>query len=105
MMTAETDLAAYPPGHPAFDGHFPGNPIVPGVLLLDAAVHALCEGDDAPPAAVRIEAVKFAGVVRPGEALRVAGVPADRGGGRFTVRQGARTVASGSLAPMGGRTP
>jgi 3-hydroxymyristoyl/3-hydroxydecanoyl-(acyl carrier protein) dehydratase len=105
MMTAETELAAYPPGHPAFDGHFPGNPIVPGVLLLDAAVHALCAAGDATEAAVRIEAVKFAGVVRPGEALVIDGVPADQGGGRFTVRQGMRTVASGSLAPVGGRTP
>ena len=105
MMTAETELAAYPPGHPAFDGHFPGNPIVPGVLLIDAAVHALCAAGDATEAAVRIEAVKFAGMVRPGEALCVAGVPVEQGGGRFTVRQGMRTVASGSLAPVGGRTP
>ncbi len=28
----------FPTGHPALPGHFPGRPLVPGVLLLDAAL-------------------------------------------------------------------
>ncbi len=38
-MHSETTLRIAP-DHPAFAGHFPGAPIVPGVVLLDAAVHA-----------------------------------------------------------------
>lgn len=31
----------FPAGHPAFPGHFPGAPIVPGALLVAAAQAAL----------------------------------------------------------------
>ena len=96
-MTTETPLGAYAPDHPAFDGHFPGNPLVPGVLLLDAAVHTLCETTPDGAAGLRIESVKFTGMVRPGEALSVHGEPGARAA--FSVRQDTRVVATGSLAP------
>ena len=102
-MSVEIALPAYAPEHPAFAGHFPGDPMVPGVLLLDAAVHALCEqpraGREAPDApGWRIDSVKFTGVVRPGEQLALQAGPA----GAFRVLQGERQVASGSLAPARG---
>ncbi len=36
-MTIIEDIITFPGGHPALPGHFPGNPIVPGALLLAAA--------------------------------------------------------------------
>lgn len=92
-MAPDVQFPAYPPEHPAFAGHFPGNPIVPGVLLLDAAVHAL--NADAP---VRIDAAKFLDVVRPGEALALQATPGKSGARHFVLRHGARTVAGGTLA-------
>ncbi len=95
-MRAEIPLGAWAPEHPAFEGHFPGDPMVPGVLLLDAVVHALCEASQADPGGLRVDSVKFLAVVRPGEALTVHG----EAGGGFSLRQGERIVATGSLAPL-----
>ena len=39
-------LDAVPADHPALPGHFPGRPIVPGVLLLDRVIAAVLA--DAP---------------------------------------------------------
>ena len=95
-MRAEIPLGAWAPEHPAFEGHFPGDPMVPGVLLLDAVVHALCEASQADAGGLRVDSVKFLAVVRPGEALTVHG----EAGGGFSLRQGERIVATGSLAPL-----
>ena len=92
-MSADTPLPAYRPDHPAFAGHFHGDPIVPGVLLLDAAVHAA--GVDTP---IRIDAAKFLGLVRADEPLSVQLTP--RGARQdFALRHGERTVATGTFAP------
>jgi 3-hydroxyacyl-[acyl-carrier-protein] dehydratase len=29
--------------HPSLPGHFPGNPVVPGVVILDEVLHALAQ--------------------------------------------------------------
>ena len=92
-MKTEAPIPAYRADHPAFDGHFPGNPIVPGVLLLDAAVHAAC--GDTP---LRIDSAKFLGVVRADEPLELQ--ITQRGEGlSFTLHHGERAVAAGTFAP------
>lgn len=52
-------------GHPALPGHFPDNPVVPGVVLLDriaAAIERVRSGRLA-----RIASVKFLAPLRPDE--------------------------------------
>lgn len=67
-MEIESTLA-FSADHPAFAGHFPGAPIVPGVLLLDAALHA-CEAAGTP--VTGIAAAKFLQPVTPGQSLSLS---------------------------------
>jgi hypothetical protein len=53
--------------HPAGPGHFPGNPIVPGAVLLDELVAALFPDGWSG----KVEAAKFHHPVRPGDTVAV----------------------------------
>jgi len=87
------------PDHPAFAGHFPGQPLLPGVSLLAEVLEAVL---DAPALAAaigpapRIGAAKFLAPVRPGAQLSVRLEHGPRGV-RFEVREGERIAASGSF--------
>ncbi|SAL12954.1 acyl-coenzyme A synthetase/AMP-(fatty) acid ligase-like protein [Caballeronia peredens] len=87
-----------PAGHPALAGHFPGRPIVPGVVLLDHALEAIGSVLGRSFDACRIESAKFLSPAEPGEALDIAFETAASGAIRFTIRAGVRAVASGALA-------
>lgn len=103
-MHAETTLLIAP-DHPAFAGHFPGAPIVPGVVLLDAAVHAVLQslrcatsGDkDGMKNICQISSAKFLSPVSPGETLTIACTTAASGSTRFDISSGSRKVATGTL--------
>ena len=83
--------------HPAYAGHFPGRPILPGVVLLDAALHALAARLGMAGAA-QLKSAKFHRPVQPGETLTLHATELPAGGFRFDIRCGERSVASGSLA-------
>ncbi len=88
---------AVPPEHPALAGHFPGRPIVPGVVLLDHALDAIGGALGKSIGACRIESAKFLSPAAPGEALDIAYETLASGAIRFTIRAGVRTVASGAV--------
>jgi 3-hydroxymyristoyl/3-hydroxydecanoyl-(acyl carrier protein) dehydratase len=58
-----------PPDHPALSGHFPGRPIVPGVVLIQESLAAI--PDTAGRRAVRLEEAKFLVPVPPGTEVTV----------------------------------
>ena|SRR5215469_13464070 len=78
--------------HPAFPGHFPGKPILPGVVLLDAVLHAV-----GTAAVWQILTAKFHSVVRPADVLTLEHETQPNGTVQFRVLQTDRLVASGTL--------
>lgn len=88
-----------PAGHPAFTGHFPGTPILPGVLLLDETLRALERPGDAARVQWRIASAKFLKPVGPGEQLQIENESLPNGSVRFNVFSAGTLVATGTLAP------
>ncbi len=88
---------AVPVDHPSFAGHFPGRPILPGVLLLAEVMEALREvGDGIAVAGCEVASAKFLSPVAPGDELTIT-LQASTGGWRFDVHVGAVRAATGSL--------
>lgn len=88
-----------PPEHPAFVGHFPGHPILPGVVLLDRAVLLAQQQLGHPSGPWQVTQAKFLSPCGPGDELVFVLREAQRGGLSFVVRCGERDVASGQLLP------
>lgn len=86
-----------PADHPAFAGHFPGTPILPGVVLLDMAIHAISIPAGIAPDACEISAVKFLGPVHPGDRLEIRHKRAAGGAIRFDIVADMRKIASGNI--------
>ena len=85
-------------GDPAFDGHFPGRPILPAVVLLAEAMDALERATGTAACDWKLEAAKFASPVAPGTRLAIAHREDGADRVRFEIRAGDRLVASGALA-------
>ena len=86
-----------PGDHPAFAGHFPGMPIVPGVLLLDEALHAIAVGR--PEQGWQINSAKFLQPLLPGASVVIEYEAQASGSVRFDILHGERHVATGVLVP------
>ncbi|WP_179402104.1 AMP-binding protein [Burkholderia guangdongensis] len=88
-----------PPGLAHFAGHFPGLPILPGVVQIDWAVRIASRDIPGVRAVRSIEHLKFKAPVPPGAVLALSlAHDADRRRVRFTFRRGARECTSGVIA-------
>ncbi len=83
--------------HPASQGHFPGNPIIPGAVLLDVTLQAIEAGLDAGPAPFRIRSAKFPHPARPGDRILIRYTRTPGGEIRFTCAVGETPVLTGQV--------
>ena len=88
--------------HPAFAGHFPGRPILPGVVLLDWAIGAIESCEQAGGEFLgrhQLSACKFHRPVGPDATLSLRIDFKPGGQVAFAIDEGGQPVASGSFAP------
>jgi 3-hydroxyacyl-[acyl-carrier-protein] dehydratase len=94
-MQCSLEIAA---DHPAYAGHFPAFPVLPGAVLIDAVLAALERARHIDLTQWQLSVAKFLSAVRPGDALHIEHDMSDSGVIRFTIRSSQRAVATGSLA-------
>lgn len=80
------------PEHPAFAGHFPSRPIVPGVVLLDRMQRAIESMTGLQ--LTGLPAVKFLSPAVPGDILELEYEVAEKVV-RFEIRCGVRLITNG----------
>lgn len=100
-LSPETGTAAgefcFQKDFPGFDGHFPGNPILPGIVMVamsKAVSEAVC---GVPLLLSGVEHAKFSKLVLPGDAIKVAVSVSETGGG-YLVRS--QLISAGKTAAI-----
>lgn len=85
-----------PADHPSLPGHFPGHPVVPGVVLLDRVLQAI-EQRHGPMPALQLPQVKFLQPLLPGQPadVQLDGAPPRW---RFQVLRDGHVLARGEIA-------
>lgn len=85
------------PDHPSLAGHFPGHPVVPGVLVMDEVIETLREFCGRDLIVTGLPSVKLSSPLLPGERLLIDITQDDTDIAAFTCRVGQRIVAAGSI--------
>lgn len=101
MMSGAPFSGVIAANHPALAGHFPGNPITPGVVLLNQVALAFQHWQETADQVHQTKQicgfslVKFVSPLRPGEAFLIHWTAGTDTTARFQVKVGERLVASG----------
>lgn len=96
-----TTRLSVPPNHPCFPGHFPGQPILPGVLLLERVMTFAQARLTQPLDEATIYNVKFLASVLPGDQLDMRLTSTNTHEHKFTVHIVKPEVAEYVLACSG----
>ena len=83
--------------HPALAGHFPGNPLVPGVVLLTELLEALEEEAGMECGPLTLSSVKFMRPLRPDESFTLRWEFLSGQDITFAVTRKEDTIATGTV--------
>ncbi|NEX21749.1 hypothetical protein G3480_15755 [Thiorhodococcus mannitoliphagus] len=96
-MTQQASIKI-PADHPAFTGHFPGRPILPGVVLLDEAARCIAGALSLGPEPLwEISRLKFLRPALPGDQLDLRWSTTAAGDIRFRIERAGEALAEGVL--------
>jgi 3-hydroxymyristoyl/3-hydroxydecanoyl-(acyl carrier protein) dehydratase len=90
--------------HPAAQGHFPGNPVIPAAVLLSETLRRIEAHLGIPLAPYRIRRAKFPHPARPGNELLIEFTSSASGSIRFECAVGGTTVLMGEVECSPGST-
>ena len=102
MLTVER---FFPLDHPAAQGHFPGNPIIPGAVLLSETLRAIEASLDLSLSPGQLASAKFLHPARPGDRVRIEFSDSALGAIRFACSVGPVTVLTGVVTCEALSTP
>ena len=82
-----------------FSGHFPGNPVLPGIAQLGMVYEVIRHALDRPVKVVEISRVKFKKMILPEDRLTVTAAPrsGDSGPYAFRIVQNEELICSGTM--------
>jgi len=83
--------------HPSLAGHFPGRPIVPGVVLLQKVLETVCRSLPEKPVVTGLPTVKFSSPLKPDERVTIEVEGEAPGRATFSCRVDRRVIASGII--------
>jgi len=95
MMTQLT--LQIPVNHPTSAGHFPGNPIIPGALLLAEVLRCIEQSEGKSFVSCNVKAAKFLHPARPGDMVDIEYARSAQGTIEFQCAVAGTKVLSGGI--------
>jgi 3-hydroxymyristoyl/3-hydroxydecanoyl-(acyl carrier protein) dehydratase len=83
--------------HPTGVGHFPGNPIIPGALLLAEVLHGIGQAEGKRFSSCNVKAAKFLHPARPGDSVEIEYSRSAQGTLEFQCAVGGAKVLTGAI--------
>lgn len=83
--------------HPTGAGHFPGNPIIPGALLLAEVLRCIESAEGKSFSTCNVKAAKFLHPARPGETVEIEYARSAQGTIEFQCTVDGTKVLSGGI--------
>ena len=83
--------------HPSLAGHFPGNPVVPGVVILSEVMKVIRQFSQSAIELLELPSIKFVSPLHPDEPFTIQLEPYAKGERGFTCRVQTRIIAIGRV--------
>lgn len=88
----------FPADHPTGAGHFPGNPIIPGALLLAEVLRCIERAEGTTFSSCNVKNAKFLAPARPGDMIEIEYAKSAQGSLTFDCLVAGNKVLSGAVS-------